>query len=83
MRLAFGEDRWTDGFISWCANTANIAFLFALYPTSLAIDRYGPRKVTLMSASMICACAALRCIPVEGFGLQALCLVSMIFNGTA
>ena len=58
------------------------AFLVSLAPTSWAIDRFGPRKVTVLSAVLICLCAGVRCIPVAHSPTrQAIMYGSMVLNG--
>ena len=73
---------WSGSYLSWVINSANIAFAVMLYPFSVGVKRWGPRRVTLFSASMVFLCTALRCIPLSDGPLQrAVVVVSMLCNG--
>ena len=74
---------WTDSYLTWVINSANITFGLTLYPASQAIKRFGPRRVTLYSACTIFLGAALRCLPVpDGPAQRTLMVFSMLLNGT-
>jgi len=81
LRGAYGKDVFSDEFITWSANTANIAFLIAVYPTALGVKYCGPRIVMLGSVGFLVACAGLRCIPCQGSTLEAIMIASMALNG--
>lgn len=75
---------WTDSFLSWVINSANLALALALYPVSVCVKRMGPRRVTQLSATMIFMCTAVRCLPVGDGQLQrSLVVLSMLCNGCA
>ena len=44
---------WSQEYQLWVINSANIAFLLCLVPTSVAIERIGPRRTTLLCALCI------------------------------
>jgi len=78
--LAFPE--WNSSYLNWLINSANMSFGLSLYPISIAIKKYGPRKVTLFSAFMILSGASLRCIPIADPQTQKIVqIVAMLCNG--
>ena len=80
MLLAFPS--WTEGYLTWVVNIANIAFGLTLYPVSLGIKRFGPRRMTLFCAAMITSCALLRCLPLpDGPVHRVVVIISMLCNG--
>ena len=44
---------WSSSFLSWVINTANISFGLTLVPVSLAVKRFGPRRITLCVDSRV------------------------------
>ena len=85
MYLAFENvdtgHSWDVEMLRWVINSANISFFIFLIPTSIMIDRCGPRFVTLFCAASVLVCVALRCIPVTGLARTVLITLSMLFNG--
>ena len=68
--------------MSWLINSANISFGLSLYPVSIAINKLGPRKVTLFSSLMILLGASLRCIPMDdGTNHKIVQVCAMLANG--
>ena len=51
-----------DSFIKNNVNLANVSFLLALQPTSVAIDHYGVRRVTLFASTTMMVSCLLRCV---------------------
>ena len=73
---------WSSSFLSWVINTANISFGLTLVPVSLAVKRFGPRRITLFCALMVTTCSAVRCLPLrDGPAQRALHVFSMVCNG--
>lgn len=79
-------DGWTDDYIEWLGNAANITFCVLVVPIAAAIDLWGMRWSVLVTIVALCCNAGLRCIPlawVGAGGFQTASMVSMIFNGIA
>ena len=55
---------WDSTYLYWLINTANFSFALSLYPVSLAIKKFGSRKVTIISAFFVLLGASLRCLPI-------------------
>jgi len=74
---------WSDGQVSWLANTAGIVFTVSVSAWSCVIDTQGVRLTTVLSTFFVTICAGLRCVPVATTAHFPLVLVSMVFNGLA
>ena len=81
--MAYGSDLWSDLFITWAENTANIAFLLALPVACYAFDRIGARTLTLVSAGFLVTSTALRLLPLGGTSMRCVVIASMILNGVS
>ena len=57
VKIAFG---WDDEFIKWAVNSANIAFVVVLFPTSIAISKFGFRFVVIGSGIVLLISSSLR-----------------------
>ena len=85
VNIAFG---WDNEYIKWSVNTANIAFVLVLAPTSLAIGKYGFRRVVVVSGFLLFLCVALRlCCFIKGIhdgsAYKVISLVAMVLNGAS
>ena len=61
-----GSKHPSQAQLNWLINSANISFLLALHPVSLAKTSQGPRRVTLFCAIMIFSGAAIRHSTADG-----------------
>lgn len=72
---------WTNGTVSWMANTAGIVFTLTVTLWSGIMDTRGPRLVTLISCTCVLIAACLRCVPCENSQHVYFVFASMVFNG--
>ena len=78
--LAFPS--WSSAYLAWVINSANVTFALMLYPVSSAVQRCGPRRITLFSAAAVFFGSAVRCLPLaDGTPQRVVMLLSMLCNG--
>ena len=80
LETAYGST-WNGSFIALLLNVSSGTFFIWLQPTSVAIDRYGVRAVTIFSSTVLAASCLMRCAPLEGAGLRNAMMLSFILNG--
>ena len=78
---------WSDDFIVWLGNAANITFCVLVIPLGALVDSpRGMRVPLLVTVAALCVNSGLRCVPVSWVGQRgydALQMVSMLANGLA
>lgn len=78
---------WSNDYIVWLGNTANITFCILVIPLGALVD--GPRGMRIpliVTAVALCVNSGLRCVPVSWVtqrGYDALQMISMVANGLA
>jgi FLVCR family MFS transporter len=77
---------WSDDFIEFLGNLANITFCVLVIPFSACVDLFGMRKSVLVTIVALNLNAGLRLLPlatVHAGGYRAASMASMFFNGVA
>lgn len=74
---------WTDTTIDWAANSANLLYMIGCPIVSYLANRFGLRWMTVLSAILLSAMAALRLIPATGTLRVVLAITALAFNGLA
>ena len=78
---------WSDDFIVWLGNAANITFCVLVIPLGALVDSpQGMRIPLLVTVLALCVNSGLRCVPVPWVGQRgydSLQMVSMLANGLA
>ena len=74
---------WSDDFVEWLGNAANITFCILVVPVSVVVDVFGMRKSVLITIAALNLNAGLRLLPITGIDYESASLVSMFFNGVA
>jgi FLVCR family MFS transporter len=77
---------WSDNFIEWLGNTANITFCVLVVPVAACVDLFGMRLSILVTIAALNVNAGLRLLPlslVHASGYEAASMLSMVANGVA
>lgn len=73
---------WSDDYITWLGNTANMTFCILVVPMGMFIARFGTRWGFLISVFTLWVNAGLRCLPDRDPAVyDPAAMIAMVFNG--